>query len=472
MSKKNFELLNIEVGTFKRLNDKLILKIDKSQFRYDSLAELNEIKNQSENFLDLQDIVEKESQVVLTYGLSKNAKSLKDLPKEKKAIRTAIAKRIMEQDVLENTQFHVSLNPANVWYYPMNHVWYAYRANELMPFDDKYSGLMKYKALILYCLTGTPYERLLNDPKEALNKNKDELIQQVIRSESIDDLKLAINSIDDYVSYAEWQTVDENQKKSKRNLIITVGTVAVVGLLAVGLVHKNDQKKFNTFATQQETKLTQAKYTSKVQNALNDKDWKEATLAMKKAGYSKDKQFNTYLKLKQYQQAINVDPSQLLKAVKVAYKNNDSKNILDWQTPSGTSSKINDKLKLEKAIINYDTDVLTGQLSFEQNADVLLRMGKAFIDHDNNQDAQTTQSKLMGINEDKGNYLKALMTLHSANKSVDDNQKKLDDANKIDDKDEKKGDKVKEAQSNLDNAKKNQVSAQKKVDQLKKKVGD
>ena len=51
MSKKNFELLNIEVGTFKRLNDKLILKIDKSQFRYDSLAELNEIKNQSENFL-------------------------------------------------------------------------------------------------------------------------------------------------------------------------------------------------------------------------------------------------------------------------------------------------------------------------------------------------------------------------------------------------------------------------------------
>lgn len=472
MSKKNFELLNIEVGTFKRLNDKLILKIDKSQFRYDSLAELNEIKNQSENFLDLQDIVEKESQVVLTYGLSKNAKSLKDLPKEKKAIRTAIAKRIMEQDVLENTQFHVSLNPANVWYYPMNHVWYAYRANELMPFDDKYSGLMKYKALILYCLTGTPYERLLNDPKEALNKNKDELIQQVIRSESIDDLKLAINSIDDYVSYAEWQTVDENQKKSKRNLIITVGTVAVVGLLAVGLVHKNDQKKFNTFATQQETKLTQAKYTSKVQNALNDKDWKEATLAMKKAGYSKDKQFNTYLKLKQYQQAINVDPSQLLKAVNVAYKNNDSKNILDWQTPSGTSSKINDKLKLEKAIINYDTDVLTGQLSFEQNADVLLRMGKAFNDHDNNQDAQTTQSKLMGINEDKGNYLKALMTLHSANKSVDDNQKKLDDAKKIDDKDEKKGDKVKEAQSNLDNAKKDQASAQKKVDQLKKKVGD
>lgn len=26
-------------------------------------------------------------------------------------------------------------------------------------------------------------------------------------------------------------------------------------LIAVGLVHKNDQKKFNTFATQQEKKL-------------------------------------------------------------------------------------------------------------------------------------------------------------------------------------------------------------------------
>ena len=45
MVKKKYDLLNIEIGTFKRSNDKLSIKIDKSQFRYDSLSELNELKN-------------------------------------------------------------------------------------------------------------------------------------------------------------------------------------------------------------------------------------------------------------------------------------------------------------------------------------------------------------------------------------------------------------------------------------------
>lgn len=193
---------------------------------------------------------------------------------------------------------------------------------------------------------------------------------------------------------------------------------------------------------------------------------------MDKAGYSKNKKAMTYLNLNKYQEALNTDPSLLLKIVKKAYKNDDTKDILEWQTPSSASSKTSDQLKLEKAIINYDVDTLTGQLSFEQNGDVLLRMGKAFNDHDDTQDASTAQTKLVAINKDKGDYLKALMTLKSANKSVDDNQKKLDDANKIDDKDSGKGDKVKEAKSNLENAKKDQSTAQKKVDQLQKKVGD
>ncbi len=55
---------------------------------------------------------------------------------------------------LADSQYHIALNPANLWYYPMQHVWYAYRANELMPYDDKHSNLAKYKALILFLLDG------------------------------------------------------------------------------------------------------------------------------------------------------------------------------------------------------------------------------------------------------------------------------------------------------------------------------
>ena len=43
MSKLN-QLLNIEVGTFKRQGNKLILELNHNQFRYDQLSELNELK--------------------------------------------------------------------------------------------------------------------------------------------------------------------------------------------------------------------------------------------------------------------------------------------------------------------------------------------------------------------------------------------------------------------------------------------
>lgn len=49
MSKSN-QLLNIEVGTFKRQGNKLILELNHNQFRYDQLSELNELKQADANF--------------------------------------------------------------------------------------------------------------------------------------------------------------------------------------------------------------------------------------------------------------------------------------------------------------------------------------------------------------------------------------------------------------------------------------
>lgn len=472
MKNKHFELSNIEVGTFKRLNERLTLKIDQSQFRYDSISELNEVKDETPNFLPLREIIEQDNHVLLTYGLSKEAKSLKHLPKEKKAIRTAIARTIMEELVINNNRYHVSLNPANIFYYPMSHVWYAYRANELMPFDDTFSDFVQYKALILYCLTGTPYERLLSNPKEALQKNKDDLIQQIVNVTDLNDLKLSIQGIDDYVSYTEWQAVALQEKKARRKLLITTSSIALVGLCAVGIVHQNDQNKYEAFATEQKAKIKQIKYDTELQSNLEDMDWGKANTVMDQADYSKEEKAQTFLKERQYQRAINADPSSLLKVVKKAYQNDEEKHILDWETPPEASETVKEQLKLEKSIINYDIDDLKGSLSFEENPDVLLRMGKAFTDNDDTQDAQTTQTKLVGIDEDKGKYLKALIALNSADKDVEDTQKDLDSANDIDDKDKSKDDKVTEAKSNLESAKQEQTIAQEKVDSLKKKVGE
>lgn len=472
MSKSN-QLLNIEVATFKRQGNKLILELNHNQFRYDQLSELNELKQADSNFLQLVNVVEQDQKVVLTYTLPDKVRSLKELPHENKAIRAAVAKKIMAQKVVADSQYHIALNPANLWYYPMQHVWYAYRANELMPYDDKHSNLAKYKALILFCLTGTPYERLLSNPKEALAKHPDDYLQQVAKATSLNELTEVVNGIEDFVSYHEWQEVETAQQKTKQRLWLSVAGVAIVAVLAVGLVHKSDERKYQSLANQNQAQVTRLKYSGQIQTALNDHQWSEAQKDMKRAGYPLTKQVSVFLKHRQYQQALNVDPSQLNKVVNAAYANQDSSQVADWQLPTKATSKQKDQLKLEKAIVNYDTNTLNNQLSFTTNADVLLRMGQAFLAHNDTQDAQTVQTKLAGVNSPKAKYLKALLSLNAAKNEVSDAQKKLDDANKIDgSKDKDKDKKVDSAKSDLKNAQNDQQAAQKKVDQAKHKVGD
>lgn len=86
--KQNVELLNIEVGTFKRVGQKLSIKLDRNQFRYDSIIELNELKKTTTEFLPLVNIAEQEKQIELTYQLPSELKSLKNIGKENKAIKT------------------------------------------------------------------------------------------------------------------------------------------------------------------------------------------------------------------------------------------------------------------------------------------------------------------------------------------------------------------------------------------------
>lgn len=472
MSKPN-QLLNIEVGTFKRQGNQLILELNHNQFRYDQLSELNELKEADANFLQLVNVVEQGQKVVLTYTLPDKVRSLKELPHENKAIRSAIAKEIMAQNVVNDSQYHVALNPANLWYYPMQHVWYAYRANELMPYDDKHSNLAKYKALILFCLTGTPYERLLSNPQEALAKHPDDYLQQVAKATSLNELREVVNGIEDFVSYHEWQAVETAQQKTKQRLWLSVAGVAIVAVLAVGLVHKSDERQYQSLANQNQAQVTRLKYSGQIQTALNDQKWSEAQKDMKRAGYPLTKQVSVFLKHRQYQQALNVDPSQLNKVVNAAYANKDSGQIANWQLPTKATSTQKDQLKLEKAIVNYDTNTLNNQLSFTTNADVLLRMGQAYLDHNDTQDAQTAQTKLAGVNTAKAKYLKALLRLNSAKGDVRAAQKALDEANKINGKKNKaKAKKVAAAKADLKSAQADQKAAQRQADQIKAKAGD
>ncbi|VDG24629.1 conjugation protein (plasmid) [Lactobacillus paracasei subsp. paracasei 8700:2] [Lactiplantibacillus mudanjiangensis] len=313
----------------------------------------------------------------------------------------------------------------------------------------------------------------MSNPKEALAKHPDEYLQQVDKATSLAELKEVVNGVEDFVSYHEWQTVEHDRQTNKQRFWLSVAGIAIVAVVAIGLVHKNDERKYQSLANQNQAQVTRLRYSGKIQTALNDQKWSEAQEAMKKAGYSSSKQAQTFLKHKQYQQALNNDPNQLSEVVNTAYANKDREQVAKWELPSSATSKQKDQLSLEKAIVNYDTNTLNNQLSFTTNADVLLRMGQAFLAHNDTQDAQTVQTKLAGVNSPKAKYLKALLSLNSAKNEVSDAQKKLDDANKIDGgKDKDKDKKVDSAKSDLKNAQSDQSAAQKQVDQAKQKVGD
>lgn len=464
--KKHTQLLNIEVGTFTKEENQLSLKLEKNQFRYDHISELDEMKKTNSNFLHLTNIIEQDNDILLIYEVPSELHSLKSLSKENKAIRTSIAKTIIKQDILNSTSYHVSLNPSNLWFYPMNHVYYAYRANEAMPYENDYDVLTQYKALLLYCLTETPYERLVDNLKEASAQNQDELIQQIIQASNVQELKGIIESIDDFVTYKEWRSVKEKAKKNRIKSYIILACVILIAFVSTGLVHKADQNKYNSFAKKKQAEIEKLEQQDAIRTAFNDQDWDKAINAMDKAGYTKPQQAKKLLNESQYQIALETNPKGINTIVKQAYNEDHEKNILDWSMPSNANEEQKEQLKLEKSIINFDTNELNNQLSFQEDEDVLDRMGQAYLENNDTQGAAKIKDKLAGISSEKSEVLEAKIELEDTKTTVEDNETKLNDAKDLDDDDDNKDDKIKEAETNLDDAKKDQETAQKKLDEL------
>lgn len=473
MKSKKFTLLNIEIGTFTRQQDHLILTLDRSQLHYERLSELDSLKKLNPLFLPVVDLVERNNQLALTYQVPDQAQSLKNLPTENKAIRTAIAKTIMDQDVTRHGQDLVTLNPANLWYYPMHHVWYAYQANSLMPFDDSHDYLSQYKALILFCLTGTPYERLLDEPTIVLGKEVDTLLQQVLDAESFTDLKEIVTNIDDFVSYQTWQTVERNQHRVKSHRWLAIGLVGTFALMALVFLHQRDEKKYTAVIHTKQIQLTQVKQDNKIQIAFSQKRWSKAKKLMAQAGYSQNTKISRFLKFKKYQQALNLAPDQLARVVHQAYLDHNSKQLLTWTLTTRAANSIRTQLHLEKAIVAYDTNLLNEQLPFTTDTAVLLRMGQAYLNHKDSQAADSVYEKLVGLNMKKARYMKALLKVHSSDLAVNQAQEHLDDMRRIDaHKDKNKDEKVSAAQADLKSTQNDQKIAKKQVVVSKARAGD
>lgn len=457
-SKEKF--LNIEVGTFKQVKSSLTLKIDRSRFLIDKIEELKDLKKQELPFLELKKISEQGKNIIFQYEVPKEAENLKNIVKEPKAIRTAIALAILKQSVLTNSKYHVSLNPANIWYYPMKRVWYAYRANDLMPYDEN-KNFLKYKAVTLFCLTGVAYEKLVKNPTSAIENKEDELLKQIIATTSIFELIELLEDIYDFVSTCEWKSITQKDKKEKKKNKIICASIVLTSLFLLGSVHSLDNKKYNNLVKENEKQIREIKIENKIDNLLSTKEYKKADKVMKENDYSHEKRYKTFAKIKQYQLALNSKPNNLLKLIKQAYKD-DPKVILDWKLPDNSSKKEKEILYFEKSIINYDQVKLENELAFVEDEDVLERLGTTFTNKGNFIYAEQVLTKLTDKNKGKAKHLEKLITYKKAQIELESAKKAKEEAEKIDSsKDKDKDGKVKEANSNLEMAQKSLQKAQK-----------
>ncbi|PWF47741.1 hypothetical protein BHT19_0028185, partial [[Kluyvera] intestini] len=130
-------------------------------------------------------------------------------------IKLSIAKTIIEDDVLNNNYF-VSLHPSTLFYMPMSAVKYTYRANHLMPQENKYTNFDRYKALVLSILSGLSYENCLKN-NEHVKKTKNDLINSILEVKSREELLVDLEKLLEYKQYAHFKMKkqDKNKKRFK-----------------------------------------------------------------------------------------------------------------------------------------------------------------------------------------------------------------------------------------------------------------
>lgn len=451
------KLTNFEFGSIKIVKNQVLIQIPKSEFKYDSLNELDDIKNENPNFIPIMDIqeIEKNNRVQLSYEIPKGFSPFYKIKNEDLIVKLSIAKTIIEDDVLgEDENNFVSIHPSTLFYRPMSTVKYTYMANNLMPHDSRFSNLDRYKALVLSVLTGLSYEICLNN-KERVKKTKNELVEPIIEVKSREELLVDLERLLEYKQYSHFKVNQENKikKKIRRIAVIAVSFIALI--LAVGVTKSIANKEHVQTVAQYEQEIESIQEENTLQQHLANGDYDKAAESMKKMGEDNGAIAEMYLDAGLYQKALDADPDYLNKVIETLYEEEQKDTILDLKMEG------NEQLETEKQIVSYDYAELKAKQHFIDDENTVLRLGKAFVDNGDIEDAKLLQERVN--NDELGNYI----TLKQKQDDLQKNQDKLATLEK-ELKDEKDKKKKKDKENQIKTTKDNIESLEKEIEELQK----
>ncbi|MBC2069295.1 hypothetical protein [Listeria booriae] len=438
--KSKTKFTSFEFGAIHQDEEKETVQFElpKTQFRIDSLTELASIKEDKPRFLPVVAIEESEKHIQITYQVVENTEMLLHIKNELEAVKLAIAKTILEQDVLAETEQYVSLHPATIYYKPMSSVYYTYRATERMPQEQLHSNLERYRALTLSILSGLTYEQCLNQ-KETIFKGSTELMKAVITANSREEILALITEANNHVTYEVLQTGVTHQKRNNKRILVLC-VVSLCLLLGAVVVTNHVSAKGNQLKiTEMEKRLAKKQAEKDYVEAMTNKDYTAAAKLMKKAGKSNTEIADMYFQSGQYQQAMNQNPALLETIIEKLYADDHQSKIVDLVFTSKTkeADKANKKLTIEKAIAAYDVPTLQQDLAFLEDEKTGLRMGLAYVEHNDNLAANDVYTKF------PSKKLKNAMDIKDTENQIEQAKNELKKINVPTNKDKNKAQKMK-----------------------------
>lgn len=391
---KPFKIYNFEFGTLTDEKSTVKIEMENSQFMYDNIDEIKELSIKKDPlFLDFKGIKESETTVSFLYEKGSALKNLNTIKKEAYPVKISIVEEILKQDILQkykHTDLYISLNPATLYYYPMNTVRYTYAANRFMPRDMR-TTLERYKACIVSILSGIAYEKCLNTPEE-VRKIGNDFIKEIYQQRNVSELLSLIQQSNNFLTYDYIRSQTKRERKIRQKSLVTLAGISIVFLSISSLLLVKQLNQEEALASQYEAQLEQ-KDTLLLANEEFEKGNYDEAIQLYQEGDYKDAQLSEKLLSKeQYQKAIDVHNESLEAIIQRLYETEEQQSLVDLNSDfldeNGKS-----KLEEEKGIVQGDTNAMVNTLNFLTEESTGIRLARKFVELNDVNNAQKVLDK-------------------------------------------------------------------------------
>lgn len=413
------KIYNFSFGSIKLTKGHVQFTINRKEFTYDRLEEIETFfhKTKANEFLTFDKVEEKEGHVVLTFYFVEQLKPVVSIRNEAYVVKLAIAQAIMLDEIVTKTTDFVSLHPATVYYHPMSTIRYSYHANKLMPREEKYTHLQRYKALVLAILTNQPYEKCLKEP-ERLEKRANDLVRSIMHAQTVEEMQHLLTDAYDFVAYHTVQEQDSERRKWRFRAMLGIALTAFIGLVSVGYMKQSANEQQALAIEQLTSAYEEEKLGQEAATMFETGQYESAVPLFLELGNSSLDIATKLIEQEQWQLAVQTEPATLEAVIADLYEKGEEKDLLDLTITDG-EPEYAQKLAQEKAIVSYDAAQMSADLPFISDENTLFRMGQMFVEKGDMAGAREVLNKTQDARLNRAIELKqAEMELASAKEKL------------------------------------------------------